>query len=105
MSKSVFETLLVDLIIVPKSVLLSRPRVQQCLPHCVLRYEEGCAADHLNRSPLRLEELRVVDVKGGRRWWLLLPVLPVPSTATRFFEGGMVSQTLYGVSKTLVDST
>ena len=29
----------------------------------------------------------------------------VPSPATRFFEGGRVSQTLYGVSKTLFDST
>ena len=29
----------------------------------------------------------------------------VPSPVTRFFEGGRVSQTLYGVSKTLFDST
>ena len=28
-----------------------------------------------------------------------------PSPVTRFFEGGGVSQTLYGVSKTLFDST
>ena len=29
----------------------------------------------------------------------------LPSPGTRFFEGGRVSQTLYGVSKTLFDST
>ena len=28
-----------------------------------------------------------------------------PGPVTRFFEGGRVSQTLYGVSKTLLDST
>ena len=29
----------------------------------------------------------------------------VPSPVTRFFEGERVSQTLYGVAKTLFDST
>ena len=39
-------------------------------------------------------------------WLVVLEHLPeVPSPVTRFFEGGRVSQTLDGVSKTLFDST
>ena len=76
--------------------------------HVYLR--RTCASLNLPRSPWCghpapvAEALRVV----GRRVRVAPDILHrarVPSPVTRFFEGGRVSQTLDGMSKTLFDST
>ena len=76
-----------------------RHRVQQGV---VLVRQRPEGVDQV-RDPLRAEVLqaprRFVARSSERR------VVALPSPVTRFFEGGRVSQTLGGVSKTLFDST
>ena len=53
----------------------------------------------------RHEVVLLRGVAAGELEDALVPLEEVPGPATRFFEGGRVSQTLYGMPKTLFDST